>query len=149
MELTASPAGITVVNDAYNASPTSMAAAIQALAELPVTGRRIAVLGGMLELGEYADAEHEALGAWRPTLASTCSSPSAPRRDARRRRPRRGPRRACARPSRDDVLALLAPRVHAGDAILVKASRAVGLEAIAAAIEHGALDPDRDGALDS
>lgn len=51
----------TVINDAYNASPASMAAAVDTLAEV-AQKRRIAVLGDMLELGEAAAAAHEAIG---------------------------------------------------------------------------------------
>ncbi|MUP48296.1 UDP-N-acetylmuramoyl-tripeptide--D-alanyl-D-alanine ligase [Veillonellaceae bacterium M2-8] len=52
----------TFINDAYNANPASMMAAIQTLSMLP-RGKKIAVLGGMLELGEWSVSEHEALGA--------------------------------------------------------------------------------------
>lgn len=57
------PDGVLVVNDAYNASPDSMRAALQTLATLGRQGHRtIAVLGFMAELGEYSNSEHEALG---------------------------------------------------------------------------------------
>lgn len=51
----------TVINDAYNASPLSMAAAIDTLSDV-ACGRKIAVLGDMLELGEIAEDAHKALG---------------------------------------------------------------------------------------
>lgn len=56
--------GITVINDAYNASPDSMAAALRTLAQVSGdTGRRsVAVLGEMAELGEYAEEEHDRIG---------------------------------------------------------------------------------------
>lgn len=55
--------GVLVINDAYNASPDSMRAALQTLATLGRQGHHtIAVLGYMAELGEYSNAEHEALG---------------------------------------------------------------------------------------
>jgi UDP-N-acetylmuramoyl-tripeptide--D-alanyl-D-alanine ligase len=53
--------GVTIVDDAYNASPASVEAALELLAGLP--GRRIAVLGEMLELGAESDAGHERVGA--------------------------------------------------------------------------------------
>lgn len=55
--------GVTVINDAYNASPDSMKAALQTLAQLGRMGSRtIAVLGEMAELGEFSVAEHDAIG---------------------------------------------------------------------------------------
>lgn len=63
MELLDPGTGVTVINDAYNASPDSTSAALKTLAQ--ITGpeqRSIAVLGEMAELGEYAAEEHDALG---------------------------------------------------------------------------------------
>jgi UDP-N-acetylmuramoyl-tripeptide--D-alanyl-D-alanine ligase len=55
--------GVVVINDAYNASPDSMKAALQTLAQLGRMGSRtIAVLGHMAELGEFSKAEHDAIG---------------------------------------------------------------------------------------
>jgi UDP-N-acetylmuramoyl-tripeptide--D-alanyl-D-alanine ligase len=55
--------GVLVINDAYNASPDSMRAALQTLATIGRSGRRtIAVLGEMAELGEFAVSEHDAIG---------------------------------------------------------------------------------------
>ena len=61
MDLRRSSGGLIVLNDSYNANPTSMAAAVDALAGLG-TGRRFAVLGRMAELGPHATAEHHRLG---------------------------------------------------------------------------------------
>jgi UDP-N-acetylmuramoyl-tripeptide--D-alanyl-D-alanine ligase len=55
--------GITVINDAYNASPDSMAAALKTLAQVRAPGTRtIAVLGEMSELGEFSGEEHDRIG---------------------------------------------------------------------------------------
>jgi UDP-N-acetylmuramoyl-tripeptide--D-alanyl-D-alanine ligase len=54
--------GITVVNDAYNANPVSMAAALRTFADMPVAGRKWLVLAGMLELGSEEALDHQALG---------------------------------------------------------------------------------------
>lgn len=63
MELLHAPDGTTVINDAYNASPDSVAAALKTLAQLTRGGgRSVAVLGEMAELGEYADEEHDRVG---------------------------------------------------------------------------------------
>jgi UDP-N-acetylmuramoyl-tripeptide--D-alanyl-D-alanine ligase len=63
MELLTRPDGIVVINDAYNASPDSTAAALKTLAQIAEPGQRtVAVLGEMAELGEFADEEHDRLG---------------------------------------------------------------------------------------
>lgn len=56
--------GVTVVEDCYNASPDSMKAAIGTLAGYPCPGRKIAVLGGMLELGAISERAHTEIGAY-------------------------------------------------------------------------------------
>ena len=55
-------AGATIVSDAYNANPRSVAAALRTLAAVPGSHRRIAVLGDMLELGAHTEAAHRAVG---------------------------------------------------------------------------------------
>lgn len=63
MQLMKSPDGIWIINDAYNASPDSMRAALQTLAVLGKTGHRtVAILGFMAELGEYSAEEHDSIG---------------------------------------------------------------------------------------
>jgi UDP-N-acetylmuramoyl-tripeptide--D-alanyl-D-alanine ligase len=54
--------GISIVNDAYNANPDSMIAAIRTVANLPANGRRVAALGGMGELGKESLIGHERVG---------------------------------------------------------------------------------------
>lgn len=56
-----SGATIRVLDDSYNANPASMAAGLKVLANLPNEGRRIAVIGEMLELGDYSEESHKAL----------------------------------------------------------------------------------------
>jgi UDP-N-acetylmuramoyl-tripeptide--D-alanyl-D-alanine ligase len=62
MEVTERPDGVTVVNDAYNANPESMRAALKALVAMGQGRRTWAVLGEMLELGDDSVAEHDAIG---------------------------------------------------------------------------------------
>ncbi|MBT1018244.1 UDP-N-acetylmuramoyl-tripeptide--D-alanyl-D-alanine ligase [Canibacter sp. lx-72] len=63
MEVTKLPGGITLINDAYNASPDSMEAALKTLAQVSdLQGRSIAVLGEMSELGEFASPAYDKLG---------------------------------------------------------------------------------------
>jgi UDP-N-acetylmuramoyl-tripeptide--D-alanyl-D-alanine ligase len=62
MEERSTPAGYTIIDDAYNASPESMLAAFDALAERPRSGRLLAVLGEMRELGSLSDSSHRRVG---------------------------------------------------------------------------------------
>ena len=63
MEVMGGAGGVTVINDAYNASPDSMSAAIKTLAQIAEPGERtIAVLGEMSELGEFSGEEHDRIG---------------------------------------------------------------------------------------
>ncbi len=62
MELCTTPRGVRLINDAYNANPGSMKAALETLIRLKGRGKGVAVLAGMLELGEQSEAFHEALG---------------------------------------------------------------------------------------
>jgi UDP-N-acetylmuramoyl-tripeptide--D-alanyl-D-alanine ligase len=65
--------GLTIIDDSYNAGPKSMRAALETLRDFPQdtkrTGRRVAILGAMKELGEHATEEHRAIGA----LAAQCA----------------------------------------------------------------------------
>jgi UDP-N-acetylmuramoyl-tripeptide--D-alanyl-D-alanine ligase len=63
MEVLGGARGVTVINDAYNASPDSMAAALKTLAQIAEPGgRTVAVLGEMSELGEFSGEEHDRIG---------------------------------------------------------------------------------------
>lgn len=63
MEVLLPESGAVVINDAYNASPDSMAAALKTLAQILRPGERsVAILGEMAELGEYSDEEHDRIG---------------------------------------------------------------------------------------
>jgi UDP-N-acetylmuramyl pentapeptide synthase len=64
--------GIVFINDAYNANPLSMRAALTTFAGLPCEGRRFAVLGGMRELGAQGEAEHRELGRFVDQLKLDC-----------------------------------------------------------------------------
>ncbi len=143
MQLDETAFGVQVLNDAYNASPVATIAALDALARLPVRGRRIAVLGEMRELGEMSEPEHarvgEAVVATGVDVLVAVGAATEPL--ARSAEPHVEVHRvADADAARALVTALVAP----GDAVLVKASRAVGLETVASAL----LDPADVGSED-
>ena len=118
MQLDRSPSGAVVLNDAYNANPTSTEAALRALARVPAE-RRTAILGLMHELGDTGPAEHRRLGALAAELGIRLVAVAAPDYGGERVS------------SGAEALDLLG-RVGTGDAILVKGSRAAGLETVAA-----------------
>jgi UDP-N-acetylmuramoyl-tripeptide--D-alanyl-D-alanine ligase len=134
MDVTRTPEAITVVNDAYNASPTSMAAALRSFRHLSAAKRRLAVLGEMLELGDHSRAEHEAIG----RLAVDCDVDIVIAVGAAAQPIADGTAAAggqvIAVEDVDGALAAVTEHARKGDAVLVKASRAVGLERVAEAL---------------
>ncbi|HEV7211146.1 MAG TPA: UDP-N-acetylmuramoyl-tripeptide--D-alanyl-D-alanine ligase [Blastococcus sp.] len=135
MEVERRADGVTVVNDAYNANPESMRAALAALTGLPAT-RRIAVLGAMGELGPGAAAEHERLGrdaaAAGVDLIVAVGPDAVGITDGASAAGRRTKEESVHVPDRDTARELLVATLRPGDVVLVKASRSYGLEALAA-----------------
>jgi UDP-N-acetylmuramoyl-tripeptide--D-alanyl-D-alanine ligase len=137
MEVTHRPDGVTVINDAYNANPESMAAAIETLARLAKGRRAFAVLGPMNELGDESRHHHEEAGgqAARAGVAGliVVGQAATPMlAGARAQRSWHGELLGVA-DAQEAVKALdnlLAP----GDVVLVKASRTIGLERVALAL---------------
>ena len=117
MELHRAPSGATVLNDTYNANPLSLEAALRALAELPAR-RRTAILGIMAELGDVGPAEHARMGALATDLGIRVIAVAAPDYGGEHV------------DDADEALARLGP-VDGGDAVLIKGSRAAGLEGAA------------------
>ena len=122
--------GVTYVNDCYNANPTSMIAALETFAAMPCAGRRVAVLGDMFELGAQSGELHarvlaraaelplDAVFAVGEAMAAACAAVAG-------RPPCRVADAAAAK-------AELAAFVRAGDAVLLKASHGMHLEAVLA-----------------
>jgi UDP-N-acetylmuramoyl-tripeptide--D-alanyl-D-alanine ligase len=115
----------TVVNDAYNANPDSVEAAMRTVAEMP--GRHLAVLGTMAELGPLEQSEHERIGRLASELgfATVITVGDEP-----------GIARAAGPIARnvadaDEAYGIVSRLVRTDDVILVKASRAIGLEELA------------------
>jgi len=141
IEKTAARNGALVLNDAYNASPTSVRAAIELVGGLKPAGRRVLVLGDMLELGPDEAAFHADIGrlvspdkadmllAYGPLSAHTV-------REAEKALPP-----GCALHFHDKkaLIAELLARLRPDDLVLVKASRGMKLEEVVFALQKGAV----------
>lgn len=126
--------GCTVIDDTYNASPASTVAALNLLADLEPkgAGRRVAVLGDMRELGSYTDEGHKLVGHRAADVvavlvtvgelgAAIAEEARAVQFDPAALHSMQGP---------DDTVALLRSIIRPDDLVLVKGSRAVGMETI-------------------
>jgi UDP-N-acetylmuramoyl-tripeptide--D-alanyl-D-alanine ligase len=130
-ELVRLPDGALIINDCYNASPLSMRAALEELAGQAAAGRRVAILGDMLELGSEEVALHREVGelAERAGVELLVTV---------------GPRAAAMLDTFDgegyavadarEAAALAGELIAPGDVVLVKGSRGVGLEVVASAL---------------
>jgi UDP-N-acetylmuramoyl-tripeptide--D-alanyl-D-alanine ligase len=121
-EETPLPGGGFVVNDAYNANPDSMRAALGHLAERAGKRPRRAILGEMAELGESSRSFHREIGELAKELGVEVIGVGEAARDY-------GPEAWAA--TADEALVVARERIGPGQAVLVKASRAAGLEGIA------------------
>jgi UDP-N-acetylmuramoyl-tripeptide--D-alanyl-D-alanine ligase len=121
--------GATLLNDSYNANPDSTRAALDALAAVE-GGRRIAVLGEMLELGDSGEAEHRAVGEYAAARADVVAVVG----EAARAIAEGAGERAVQLADNDAAVDWLRDRVTAGDVVLVKASRGARLDEVAAAL---------------
>jgi UDP-N-acetylmuramoyl-tripeptide--D-alanyl-D-alanine ligase len=145
--------GVTVIDDAYNANPDSMRAGLQALAWISAAGggdpagkrRSWAVLGEMAELGDDAISEHDRIGRLavrldvsRLIVVGTGRSMSAMHHGAVMEGSWGG--EAALLPDADAALALLRAELQPGDVVLVKASNAAGLGALADSLAGSADD---------
>jgi UDP-N-acetylmuramoyl-tripeptide--D-alanyl-D-alanine ligase len=128
-ERVALPGGATVINDCYNANPLSMRAALDDLAtQDPDGGRRVAVLGDMLELGPRELEHHREIGAYAASAGVELLVTVGPRAAAMLDR-FDGEAHAVA--DAGEAAALAGSLLRRGDLVLVKGSRGVGLEVVA------------------
>lgn len=137
MQLLRTPGGVDILNDAYNANPASTAAALRTLARMGSGGRRWAVLGEMAELGVAAEQAHATVGRLAAELGidglMAVGEPAWAIRTGAQDAGFRGDVLAVDSP--DEAAAALVERLGPGDAVLVKASRAVGLERLAESLQ--------------
>jgi UDP-N-acetylmuramoyl-tripeptide--D-alanyl-D-alanine ligase len=125
--------GIKVINDAYNANPISMQAALQTVAEFKISGRKIAVLGTMRELGNIAISAHQQLG----TMVASLNLDFLVTVGELGHQIALGAKQAGMSPenvreyeSNQGVAEFLAGLAKPGDLILIKASRKIKLDAL-------------------
>lgn len=133
MELAHAENGLTVINDAYNANPDSMRAALATLGRMSCPGRRIAVLGDMGELGEHEAELHRQVGscaAGIPLDLLLCVGPLAAHIAAGARESQ-APFEVAQAQDTAQAVAFLKERLEPTDTVLVKASRFMGFEKIA------------------
>ncbi|HUQ43402.1 MAG TPA: UDP-N-acetylmuramoyl-tripeptide--D-alanyl-D-alanine ligase [Candidatus Limnocylindria bacterium] len=125
---------ITIIDDSYNASPPSVTAALDLLAGLP--GRRIAVLGEMLELGKGAATGHREVGTAAAATVDLLVTvgPGATGIAAGARAAGLDASRILEARDRDAALDLLRGRLRDGDVVLVKASRGMELDILVDAL---------------
>jgi UDP-N-acetylmuramoyl-tripeptide--D-alanyl-D-alanine ligase len=134
-EVMSGPAGTTILNDAYNANPDSVAAALDVLRQAP--GRKVFVFGDMLELGEIEAEAHQRVGEQAAeagvsllvTVGELAALSAGPARDA-------GLEVVLATTPEEAADRLL-PLLQAGDTILVKASRGIALERTVGRLRNG------------
>ncbi|GAA2153718.1 UDP-N-acetylmuramoyl-tripeptide--D-alanyl-D-alanine ligase [Kitasatospora kazusensis] len=142
MEVVDRADGVTVVNDAYNANPESMRAALRALVSMggrgPERRRTWAVLGEMRELGEDSLTEHDAIGRLAVRLDVTklvaVGGRDAACMELGARNEGSWGEESVLVSDADAAIELLRGQLRPGDVVLVKASRSVGLERVAEAL---------------
>jgi UDP-N-acetylmuramoyl-tripeptide--D-alanyl-D-alanine ligase len=131
--------GATVINDCYNANPLSMRAALDDLATQEPAGRRVAVLGDMLELGPGEREHHKEIGSYAASAGVDLLIAVGPRSTAMLDT-FGGEAHAAA--DATAAAGLASELVGPGDVVLVKASRGVGLEVVAEALAHDRTEGD-------
>jgi UDP-N-acetylmuramoyl-tripeptide--D-alanyl-D-alanine ligase len=131
------PNGSTILDDSYNASPASMIAALNLLAEL--SGRKIAVLGDMLELGEYEDEGHRMVGLRAIDAADVLVTVGGLGQMLAREALDNGmpPERVKVCQTNDEVIEYLNTIVRPDDMILIKGSRGLHMEDIVNVLMRG------------
>ncbi len=146
MEVKQLPGNVTIINDAYNANPESMTAALQTLTAIPARGQTFAILGKMHELGDTSDAIHAqianlavqlgvthvvAVGDLAKSYSLTSLASAASAGDL----PERKPQESVWLPDFDQACDYIVKQVNSGDILLFKASRAEHFEVLAEQIE--------------
>lgn len=118
--------GYTVIADCYNAGPESARAALKVLRDIPTEGRKIAVLGDMLELGDFAPAAHRAVGEQAAQSADLILAYGPLSRELTAA----AGGKARHFEAKEDLLAALRASAQSGDVLLFKGSHGMHLEQV-------------------
>jgi UDP-N-acetylmuramoyl-tripeptide--D-alanyl-D-alanine ligase len=130
------PHGTLIIDDTYNASPASMAAALRVLAEQRA-GRRIAVLGDMLELGAVEEECHRELGRQAAAVVDLLFTVGPRARWAAEAARSAGLDAVQHLPGKEGLAAAVRAALRPGDAVLLKGSRGLALETVVAELLEG------------
>jgi UDP-N-acetylmuramoyl-tripeptide--D-alanyl-D-alanine ligase len=132
------PGGALLLDDTYNASPESTLAALNLLNELD--GRKVAVLGDMLELGQYEAQGHEMVGVRAARVAAELVTVGERAHiiASAARNAGMPPRRIHEFESSQEAITFLQAKLKAEDVVLVKGSRGMRMDRIVSALEAGA-----------
>jgi UDP-N-acetylmuramoyl-tripeptide--D-alanyl-D-alanine ligase len=125
--------GVIVINDTYNANPTSMKFGLDTLASVKADGRKIAVLGDMLELGDWAEDLHREVGAYVaavPPDSLVTSGDLAGRIATGASEEGYPPDKINQLADVDGVIDFLLRYLRPGDVVLIKASRSMAFDRI-------------------
>ena len=124
---------VTLIDDCYNANPDSVRAAIDSMAAFP--GRKVCILGDMLELGEDSPALHRAVGSCAARMGAALVLTAGERARDIGAAAREGGAQAEAYDTVDALLADLPGLLRQGDAVLVKASHSMEFDRVADAVK--------------
>lgn len=124
---------ITIIDDSYNAGPDSMRAALETLRDFPAIGRRIAVLGSMRELGDWAEDEHRKIGTLSAGIVDELFGVGEETKMLLETAGRGWDNWFA---TADEAAPAVAAAVRSEDVVLIKGSRSIGLETVVNAI-HG------------
>ena len=135
------PGGVTLLDDTYNAGPAATLAALDLLAELP--GRRLALLGDMLELGELAEPSHEEVGRRTAEVVDALFTVGELSVAIARAAAEAGLSAASHHATKEQAAAALIGTLRTGDAVLIKGARALALETVVEEIEAALAEEAR------
>ncbi len=134
--------GSVIIDDTYNSSPDAVLAGLKTLKQLETTGRKIAVLGDMLELGKYAQKEHRYIGSQLVGIADDLITVGPRSKDTYMEALSLGFNAGCAKhfDRSNEAAEYLSGSVKAGDTVFIKGSQSIRMERVTKAL---LLEPEK------